>query len=217
MPSTRRLGSKSGLERLVFYSDAVCAIAITLLVLPLTDALVQYTQSAHSQNAGFLEVISREPYRSMLIAMIISFYAIARLWLSHHQIFEGVLHFTSAMAFVDLVWLLSIVLLPLPTAFLVIQKFNDSTFIAYLGLIFASSLLLTLLAAIIDRTPGLAGEGVETRARFVGGVINAGGFALALVLGLIFPGLGYYAIGVSLLSTPAQLWYNHRQAKRAAT
>jgi uncharacterized membrane protein len=73
-----------GLDRLVFFTDAVTAIAITLLVLPLVDSV---TEAAH---AG----LSAEQFIGNNVAAIagfaLSFLVIARLWIAHHSTFEHV-------------------------------------------------------------------------------------------------------------------------------
>ena len=76
-----------GLERLVLFSDAVVAIALTLLILPLTDVEIEAGQT-------LVEVLRN--YSGKLLAFGISFAVIARYWLGHHSIFKDVRPTTGA-------------------------------------------------------------------------------------------------------------------------
>ena len=70
-----------GLERLVLFSDAVVAIALTLLILPLTDVEIEPGQT-------LMELLRNNSGK--LLAFGISFAVIARYWRGHHSIFKDV-------------------------------------------------------------------------------------------------------------------------------
>jgi uncharacterized membrane protein len=72
--------TERGLERLIFFSDAVVAIAITLIVLPLVDSA---REVAHMSTSKFL---SENAYA--LTAAGISFVVISSFWREHHRLFE---------------------------------------------------------------------------------------------------------------------------------
>jgi uncharacterized membrane protein len=61
-------------ERLVYFSDAVVAIALTLLVLPLAEAVPE----AVSKHADSLKVITENQWK--IYSFLLSFAVIARLW-----------------------------------------------------------------------------------------------------------------------------------------
>ncbi|MEK8227283.1 TMEM175 family protein [Oerskovia sp. M15] len=69
-----------GLDRLVNFTDAAVAIAITLLVLPLVDLVAD--GEAHSVRA----LVQGES--GTFLAFAISFVVIARFWTAHHRVFE---------------------------------------------------------------------------------------------------------------------------------
>jgi uncharacterized membrane protein len=96
-------------ERLTFFSDAVIAIAITLLAieLPLPDgsSVAKFWSSA-GHDAGH--------YGSFLI----SFVAIAAAWDSHHDIFRYVKRVDTRLRTLNTSWLLMIVLTPFATRLL---------------------------------------------------------------------------------------------------
>lgn len=137
MPTTR------GLERLIFFTDAVVAIAITLLVLPLVDA------ASESANTGLKAADFFREEQSQIIAFLISFAVIARLWMAHHSLFEHLDAYNNRVVFLSLVWAFTIVLLPLPTA--MSAEFDSEPLTAgfYIGTMFVSSLLLTLLTLTV--------------------------------------------------------------------
>jgi len=66
------------LERLVFFSDAVAAIAITLLAL---DIKIEHTHSGHLL---FSDI--KDQWKT-LAAFFLSFFNIANFWKTHHTFF----------------------------------------------------------------------------------------------------------------------------------
>lgn len=96
--------SERGLDRLVNFTDATVAIAITFLVLPLVDVV----EEGGSPDLGTL--LSQN--YGTLSAFFITFAVIGRLWLVHHAVFEGVARYSSALVTANFVWMASIVLLP---------------------------------------------------------------------------------------------------------
>ena len=69
-----------GFERLVFFSDAVFAIVITLLVLPLT-AEIDLPQDGKGLAAA---VFHRWP---TILTFVVSFLVIGQFWAAHHRTF----------------------------------------------------------------------------------------------------------------------------------
>ena len=78
MASGRLDGRRLGFDRLLFFSDAVFAIAITLLVLDL-----RVPDDAHAP-------FDLTPLIPRFAAFGVSFYVIGRYWMAHHSLFEGV-------------------------------------------------------------------------------------------------------------------------------
>jgi uncharacterized membrane protein len=108
----RRAGPRAqslAFERLVFFSDAVIAIAITLLVidlrLPETVPLAGWRDLA----AALGQLLPR------LVSMLVSFVVIGSLWLSHHRFFRLVQSFDTGLLLLNLVFLLFVASLPFPT------------------------------------------------------------------------------------------------------
>lgn len=89
-----------GYDRVLFFSDAVFAIAITLLAVDL-----------RAHNDGHLD-------RTGLVGFGISFLVIALFWLGHHGIFRYIVALDRILIGINLLFLGIIALLPYPTALL---------------------------------------------------------------------------------------------------
>lgn len=100
-------------ERMVFFSDAVVAIAITLLalVLPVPPHLTTKTPNAQT----FREIWA---YRDAYLAFLISFAVIANHWRSHHRLYRDVTRLDRRIISTNMFWLLLIVITPWATRLL---------------------------------------------------------------------------------------------------
>lgn len=99
------------LERFTFFTDGVCAICITLLVIELkvpefeipTDHLLW--QSLSHMSLRFL-------------GFVISFGIVGHYWSVHHRIFGYVVKYTTGLLWLNLAFLFTVVLLPFSSGFL---------------------------------------------------------------------------------------------------
>lgn len=98
-------------ERLIYFSDAVIAIAITLLALDLPVP----TGDIHG-NGGVLHFL-RE-HLSEYTGFLISFTAVAMHWLFHQRLFRYAKGLTGGAIQWNLAWLLMIVIMPFATKLL---------------------------------------------------------------------------------------------------
>jgi len=96
-------------DRLTLFSDAVVAIAITLLAI---DLPVPHGATVH---AFVADVRHNGDYYA---AFLISFFSIAASWSSHHDIFRSTRRVNSRLRQLDILWLLTIVLTPFATKLL---------------------------------------------------------------------------------------------------
>jgi uncharacterized membrane protein len=188
-----------GIERLIFFTDAVAAIAITLLILPLVDIVTADGSRAHpvsvehflQQNVG------------QLLAFGLSFVIIARFWIANHGILADTIGSTSVLIWLDIAWVFTIVVLPLPTEITAVYKASELTTTIYIGTCLAGMLLLTAMSVYLHRHPELEREGKpESALQIWANGSTAAGFALAFVLELIFPNLHYWTLLILLVATP---------------
>jgi uncharacterized membrane protein len=93
-------------ERVIFFGDAIVAIAITLLALNLKLVIPP------DQRVSFSDLLL--PWRNYL-AFILSFINIAGFWRTHHNTFCFVNKMDDRMMFVNVCWLFLIVTIPFAT------------------------------------------------------------------------------------------------------
>jgi uncharacterized membrane protein len=101
-------------ERIVFFSDAVFAIVITLLVLPLTAEieLVEGAGVAH-------QVIELGP---RVLTFVVSFLVIGQFWIAHHRLFGYLRRYDAGLLWLNVVSLLTVAFMPFPAALLGAQS-----------------------------------------------------------------------------------------------
>lgn len=108
MSSTKPEGeSNIGLERLVFFSDAVFAIAVTLLILDVR--LPPNVDAAHF--ADHLNLIIPR-----IASYALSFFVIGAYWSAHQRLYHYIVRYDSRMIWLNLILLLFVVFIPFPTS-----------------------------------------------------------------------------------------------------
>jgi uncharacterized membrane protein len=104
---------KFQLERIALFSDAVFAIAITLLII---DIKVPEIKANSITDKDLLHIlIGNIP---SFIGFLISFFVIGLNWMDHHRLFGFVEHSSNKLLFNNLLFLLPIVIMPFSTSFL---------------------------------------------------------------------------------------------------
>jgi uncharacterized membrane protein len=93
-------------ERVIFFSDAIVAIAITLLALNLK------LEIPSDHQVSFSDLLL--PWRNYL-AFILSFINIAGFWRTHHNAFVYIYKMDDRIMFLNIFWLFLIVTLPFAT------------------------------------------------------------------------------------------------------
>lgn len=100
------------LERLVLFSDAVFAIAITLLVIEIKIPEVPKDHITDNQLLHKLaELIPK------FIGFLVSFILIGQYWMVHHRMFGFVINFNLRLIWLNTLFLLAIALMPFSTGF----------------------------------------------------------------------------------------------------
>jgi uncharacterized membrane protein len=202
-----------GVERLIFFTDAVVAIAITLLILPLVEIVTtDASKPTPVPVSGFLF-----DNLSQLFAFALSFVIIARFWMANHEILLNTVRATRLLMWLDIAWVFTIVVLPLPTEITAVYHPSLLTVSIYIGTCLASTVLLTALCFYLMRHPELRAKGTRMSAIQLWGIAStAGGFLVALVLTWIFPAITYYSLLVLLLAYPLDLLVKPRIVRREA-
>jgi uncharacterized membrane protein len=183
-------------ERLVFFSDAVVAIAITLLALelPVPDG---------DTNRAFLDGL-RE-YRDEYLAFGISFLVIWSHWAGHHRFFRRV-RAGGQLVVWNMLWLLMIVVTPFATRVITGEGAFEARFTIYALVQALAGLFFFLMVREVSRL-GLTDRPDAGRAVAVGyrrSLILTGVFLLSIPLAFLVGRWAYFAytlfpIGVRVL------------------
>ena len=205
-------------ERLVFFTDAVVAIALTLLVLPLVDLVPE----ARRSGLGLGELVHEN--LAEVGSFLLSFVVIFRFWWAHHQLFRHVSRLSRTVVAWNLLWMVSIVFMPVPTAIITAYSPSPGTVLLYVGTLVVSSGSLTALAVTVHRNPALSvGRSRETSDEVLGSGASLVALVLALVLGSLFSdSVNYFALLLLLLTGVVERvvrtrWARSRGDERAGT
>src|SRR5215468_11955932 len=98
-------------DRVLFFSDAVFAIAITLLVVDIRVPDI-VTDTGHELGES----------RGKILSFAISFLVIGLFWMGHHRLFRYITALDRRLMFLNLLFLGTIAFLPYPTALLFVSS-----------------------------------------------------------------------------------------------
>lgn len=169
-------------ERILFFSDAVFAIVITLLVLEIKVPHVAETSGAALRT----ELIHLIP---KFTGFICSFFIIGLLWFEHHRIFKYINNYNTGLIWRNLVFLLFITFIPFPTALFSEYAWSGTAFLIYTSIfglaalaklwIWSYALKSGLVSADLDK---LQASKISRRSLAV-----PLGCIVCMIFGLIFP------------------------------
>ncbi|RKS86766.1 putative membrane protein [Microbacterium sp. AG790] len=180
---------EKALDRLVAFSDAVVAIAITLVVLPLVDRAMD----AESASAFFADNVTG------MISAALSFVVIAAFWRANHVMFVHARGYSRLVSRLQTLWLATIVFLPVATALDLAGPGTDRVGLgAYIGTMLLGGVILRVQAIALQRA-GLSDRApAPPLTHWIGTIL----MALALALVLLFPQYGALWLLVLLLEIP---------------
>jgi uncharacterized membrane protein len=101
------------IDRIAFFSDAVIAIAITLMVLEIKIPPL-------GRKSTLLEIFNKyeETFFTHLSALFLCFFTIGNLWMRHHELYEHIINYNKKLIKRNLYFLLTIVVLPITIGFM---------------------------------------------------------------------------------------------------
>jgi uncharacterized membrane protein len=178
-----------GFERLVNFSDAVIAIAITLLVLPLVEIPGELLPSE-----SMADVLSE--HRGEIGGFVLSFLVIWTFWDAHHQIMEHFRAYDHALVRLHMVFLFTLVTLPFSTE-LISRESDDRAVPFYVGTLLVTSLTLVGITLRGRRKPELLQTDRAEVQRWMARPVswyNVIVLVFALVVSLIRPDWGTWAL-----------------------
>ncbi len=178
--------TERGFDRIVNFSDATVAIAMTLLVLPLVDI------GGASQAGASVWDLLREN-SSAILGFLLGFLVIWSMWVNHHRVMEYFADYDGAVLALHLVWLLTMVSLPFTTQMITNPNLYENGATAlYVAVLLLSSVTLHLLGQHGRRDPELLHDRPEVKDWLAGPYTwtTPAVLAFILVLVLVVPRLG---------------------------
>jgi uncharacterized membrane protein len=200
------------LERLIFFSDAVFAIAITLLVVEIHVPHLPFG----SPDAMFWQALA--DLFPQFLGFTISFFAIGAFWAGHHRALGLAAHWDDRLLMSNLVFLFAVAAMPFFTAFASENPIQRVPVSIYAGWLLLLALLNIRLQHIVLTPPMLDESAPPERVAMIRrrALAVALGAATALVVGIVLPMFGQMA----LMGIPAWRlaldWRVRRQAKAQA-
>lgn len=196
------------LERLVFFSDAVFAIAITLLVIEIHPPHLEYGSSDQAHLAALAQLIPS------FIGYVVSFAVIGLFWMGHHRAFALAGAYSPRVLGWNLALLGSIAFIPFVTAYLSANVLQRVPTVLYCAVLLLAS-ILNYRTNRVATSPHMLAQGVsaeavrQVRQRSIGIIIGA---AFALALAAIFPAAGQ----AGLATIPLWRMLSVRSARRGS-
>jgi len=155
-PTLLQEGRSLGFERLVFFSDAVFAIAITLLIIDVRLPELPHGATEDQVRAALGALIPK------VFAYVLSFWTIGLYWLAHWRRFRYVARVNERLVGLNLVLLGFVAFIPFPTALMGAQGDHVIAVIIY-ALSLSAAGVLGPLTWLYAWQAGLTLPGVDAR------------------------------------------------------
>ena len=187
---TERTGTQSyRTERFKAFVDAVVAIAMTLLILPLTESVSEAASEGLSTADFFRE------HAGQLFSFALSFLLIANFWMGHHRQYDEVTGITRPLLWCNIAWMATIVWLPVPTAMVGQMDTDPMQETVYIGTLILTQATSLAARIYLLRHPELT-TASASRIRYgaaadVAAIIL---FAAALAIAVAVGPQGYFAL-----------------------
>jgi uncharacterized membrane protein len=175
------------LDRLIFFSDAIFAIVMTLLILEIRAPDNVPSDVAATEVPNLVWALWPK-----FFSYVLSFLVIGTYWIAHHQTFRYVRSYNRTLLWLNLVFLLSISFIPFPTDLL--GEYGELRFsvIFYAASLGMARLLLAVVWWYIVAGPIRTGD-----------ELDPGLARYHFFRSLAIPALFFLSIGISLVSVNA--------------
>jgi TMEM175 potassium channel family protein len=136
-PEKQKDESSKELDRIVFFSDAVFAIAMTLLVLDIRTPEIPSSLVTEELPGRLLALWPK------ILSYVVSFLVILSYWMAHHSIFSSIKSYDRGLIWMNSLYLMCVAFLPFPTSLL--GEYGDQQLVVaiYAGILAVTRLLLT--------------------------------------------------------------------------
>jgi uncharacterized membrane protein len=178
------------LERLIFFSDAVFAIAITLLIIEVVPPHLGRHASDREHLIALANLIPN------FVAFFISFFVIGAFWAGHHRAFSLSRHWSAELLFPNIAMLCAVAFMPFATAYMGMNMGQRVPSMLYDLVLLTTALLNIRLVKLATSPPVVDAQAdaltiARTRARGWG---VAAGAAIALALTFVIPPLSQFGL-----------------------
>lgn len=182
------------LERLILFTDAVFAIAITLLIIEIKVPEIHGVISEGNFWNAMLELLPK------FSGFAVSFFIIGLYWFVHHNMFGFVVNYTPKLIWLNIIFLFSIVLMPFSTAVYSEYSTNEeyikllSPFAIYVANICFTGIMNFVLLSYIFNPKNKVSEHAPSNEAIRISKIRAltipSIFVLSLIITYFLPGIG---------------------------
>lgn len=199
------------IERIAFFSDAVFAIAITLMAIEIHPPHVNKGDTDPMVWEKFKEIIPE------LMGLMVSFWLIGSVWLRHHQLFRYVDNYDMRFMAINLWLLFIIILFPFSTSFLFNSLFHGAVtklqVFFYLGVPVTCNIILYRMYKLVNKKHLKGAADVSFRRALFSQAMMIISFILAIAWIAIMPleihYYGYIFLGVG----PLLIFFNKKKFK----
>lgn len=178
----KRLGSGKELDRIVFFSDAIFAIVMTLLVLNIEVPRIPEGRVTEELPARLLALWPE------FLGYAISFLIVAMFWVAHHGVFRAIEAYDRGLIWLNFLFLMFVSFLPFPAALLGEYGEQRLTVVVYAAILATARLLLTAIWWHATSNRRLVGDHLDPREiRFfhLRGLVISGLFLLSIAVSFI--------------------------------
>lgn len=170
--------SGGGLARVAAFSDAVVAVAVTVLILPLVSV------TAPEGNQPFYAVITQN--WPMITAFLLTFVIVYIQWQGHQRIFENLAAIDDPIIRLNGLWLITVAFLPWPSRMLDVDANGTQAVWLYCATLFLNAAALHAIYRHGRRNPSLL-KNPELWPRWSISLQFAAIFAVLTALSLVVP------------------------------
>ncbi|MBU1167623.1 DUF1211 domain-containing protein [Patescibacteria group bacterium] len=200
-------------DRIITFSDAVFAIAITIIILQIEIPLnIPGTELKN-------EVVNLWP---QILSYLISFAVIGRFWFTHLRLGSYVKHFDKGFIFLNMLFLLSVTFLPFPTDLYGSHSMSAFSLVFYCAAIGAVALISSIMWFYAYRHPKLLHEHVDKKILSYSGrqaLLVTITFAIGIIVIVAVPELTPYFwfgyIAIDLITSNISRSYEKRKITQA--
>jgi uncharacterized membrane protein len=197
------------LDRLVFFSDAVVAIAITLLIFNLK---IVKTDTDHLTFADLANAWKN------FTAFFLSFFIIAIFWKIHHEFYVHIRQINNTLLWLNIGWLLFIVLLPFTTTLISAHLHDTAAIVTYCINVLMVTVFQNMIWDYVARRPLFLKENVDAeiiRNYTIGCNVAMGNALLATLISIFYPVIAFIILFTRLpLFGLAPRFYKRKTLKK---